>query len=861
MARRGPSRGWRFLLATLALAVAALLPRVAAQGQQAAEKGAYVPTNIVEAFILCPVRNPRRWDPSVFDPTLTGFTELLWRAAELAPPSYFAAAGPLCSPRVIESLLQPCTTDDYGGRPGNVTSLSTSDGCCGAACAAEVRRKDARCLGLVYQLLCADPLVSSFAAGVANALARCGNVSVECRAGSLSEAAAAVAAEAAAEAEAEAGRARRGGAGAEVPLTGVFAPERVVGRWEDCPVERPRAWDPAVFNSTEAAVIGVLARYRSRLSQECALLGPSTLLPCASDGAGATAAPGAPFGEAAEGAGAAGGGASFSTVDGCCHASCAASVVRDRRCLSELYQLACADPATQGFALGLSNALVRCANLRLDCAAARAGLEPAAPSHLSENVVDVWGDCPVESPTPWDLREFDSAALTSRYGGLVSLYESLNPRDPKPLLQRVGRACQEPLVLALSVCASDNDRRGDPAAARASFSTLDGCCSRGCAGRLRQVIDSGCWAELERLLCNASLALPAGGAWLELPESDPRRLALRALSYGELRVAYDISFLTRTFGAGIYNGLIRCANYTSPCILPPPPDRAAAAAAAAGAPRRGLSASTIVAICIGCASAVALAAGVVAAHILLRRARRTRTIVFVPSSLLRSPTAFFRAASGALLRSAPAVLLRSPTAFFRAAAAAAAAAPGALVRASSGALWRGSSGALFRGASGGLERGASGLLRHPFPEEGPCHGDFKTESAVLSASTARVVVIVEPHPPTPRAADACADGGALEAAAEADAEAEAEAEAGPGAGAAPGAPAAGGGSCRGGAAGGGLGEGEEAAAAGGGAEEPAAAALGPPPGEGEGAAAVKDGEEEGRPGGAGGDGARGEAEV
>lgn len=72
--------------------------------------------------------------------------------------------------------------------------------------------------------------------------------------------------------------------------------------------------------------------------------------------------------------------------------------------------------------------------------------------------------------------------------------------------------------------------------------------------RAAQAVASGCWGELERLLCNASYSMPPDGAWMELPESDPRKSKLRALPYGELRIAYDISFLTRTFGAGMCAG-------------------------------------------------------------------------------------------------------------------------------------------------------------------------------------------------------------------------------------------------------------------------------------------------------------------
>jgi hypothetical protein len=99
----------------------------------------------------------------------------------------------------------------------------------------------------------------------------------------------------------------------------------------------------------------VLARYRSRLSQECALLGPSALLPCASDGGafdGDAAGGGASDGSDYDGGdsdggdynsgdsdgGAAGGGgqrASFASVDGCCLESCAAALVRVSRRIAD----------------------------------------------------------------------------------------------------------------------------------------------------------------------------------------------------------------------------------------------------------------------------------------------------------------------------------------------------------------------------------------------------------------------------------------------------------------------------------------------------------------------------------------------
>jgi hypothetical protein len=135
----------------------------------------------------------------------------------------------------VEALVEPCTADDYGGRGagGAATSLATSDGCCRADCAAEMRRISTHCLKLVYQLVCTDPLVSSFAPGIANAFARCAGARLECRSADLTSMVGLAAAEAAADmANAAAWGATSAAARGAAALSGLFVPERVVARWE-----------------------------------------------------------------------------------------------------------------------------------------------------------------------------------------------------------------------------------------------------------------------------------------------------------------------------------------------------------------------------------------------------------------------------------------------------------------------------------------------------------------------------------------------------------------------------------------------------------------------------------------------------
>lgn len=162
-------------------------------------------------------------------------------------------------------------------------------------------------------------------------------------------------------------------------LAGVFVPENVVEHFEDCPVAAPTPWDDKFFNASPPAVRAAVERYRPRLSAGgCADAAAAALSACAGrdvfDGTGAAdagdaAAAAAAVGYLADGwpaaSVAANGDAvpaappppalpSMATVDGCCGAdACAARIVQERRCLHDLYQLACVDAAAKGFAAGL----------------------------------------------------------------------------------------------------------------------------------------------------------------------------------------------------------------------------------------------------------------------------------------------------------------------------------------------------------------------------------------------------------------------------------------------------------------------------------------------------------------------------
>lgn len=185
-------------------------------------------------------------------------------------------------------------------------------------------------------------------------------------------------------------------------------------------------------------------------------------------------------------------------------------------------------------------------------AIAAAATTPAVPAFEPAHIVESWAACPVKAPTLWDLRVFDASALASRRGGIVSLLETFSRSDPAPLLRRVSAACQRPLLLSITRCAADADRAADPAGALSSLSTTDGCCLESCAAGLRAAVAAGCWDELLSYVCNDTLALPplppAGGA---APAAAAGGGASAALSYAELRVAYDVQFLTATFGAGM----------------------------------------------------------------------------------------------------------------------------------------------------------------------------------------------------------------------------------------------------------------------------------------------------------------------
>jgi hypothetical protein len=198
-------------------------------------------------------------------------------------------------------------------------------------------------------------------------------------------------------------------------------------------------------------------------------------------------------------------------------------------------------------------------------------------------------EAPAQHPHP--PTHMHTQTVGSSHGGIVSLLETFSRSEPEPLLRRLSPPCQEPLFFSLTVCAADADKGADPAGTVTSFSTADGCCLAGCAARLKevrfvghedtrtiayaglenrasplrtaapktnptdnqtdQVVAAGCWGQLLSLLCNDTLALPAGQSWLELPESDPRRARLRRLSFEEMRVAYDIAYLTSRFQAGM----------------------------------------------------------------------------------------------------------------------------------------------------------------------------------------------------------------------------------------------------------------------------------------------------------------------
>ncbi|KAI8464868.1 MAG: hypothetical protein J3K34DRAFT_102529 [Monoraphidium minutum] len=116
----------------------------------------YDERHIVNDWTECPVQSPTPWHESLFDATLVGLS-LDFGAAQ--PPGAAAAAGCGSLPEALAACASDGdpSADSAAAAAAGVTSLSTTDGCCLAKCAAGLRRAAANgCLQLLVDALCRD---------------------------------------------------------------------------------------------------------------------------------------------------------------------------------------------------------------------------------------------------------------------------------------------------------------------------------------------------------------------------------------------------------------------------------------------------------------------------------------------------------------------------------------------------------------------------------------------------------------------------------------------------------------------------------------------------------------------------------
>ncbi|KAI8467550.1 MAG: hypothetical protein J3K34DRAFT_430096 [Monoraphidium minutum] len=137
-----------------------------------AASAAYVAANVVPTWAECPVKKPTSWDPKVFDSsfeslsTLTDFTEKL-------------------SKKCQDSLLSlaNCATDNdaFANPPSEVTSLSTTDGCCLSDCSKAIKETvKLGCFDDLLKQICGNPKAEKFQTGLFNAGERCADFVTGC---------------------------------------------------------------------------------------------------------------------------------------------------------------------------------------------------------------------------------------------------------------------------------------------------------------------------------------------------------------------------------------------------------------------------------------------------------------------------------------------------------------------------------------------------------------------------------------------------------------------------------------------------------------------------------------------------------